>query len=142
MFPYLGDFDRTFSLLDEFRRRMDHAFEGIEPARALDGPHAALFDAGQALRLEVELPGMADKDVQLTLERDVLTVRGERKSDAPEGYAVHRRERTPLRFARSFALPAKVDPEKVTATMSNGVLVVELGKAAEAQPRQIQIKAS
>lgn len=142
MFPYVADFDRTFSLLDEFRRRMDHAFEGIEPARALEGPRAALFDAGQALRLEVALPGVTEKDVRLTLERDVLTVRAERKDGAPEGYSVHRRERAPFRFSRSFALPAKVDPEKVTATMSKGVLAVELGKAPEAQPRQIQIKAS
>lgn len=138
---YLGDFDRTLSLLDEFRRRMDRVFDDVDTGRTT-WPRANLYDTGAALRLEMELPGVVDKDVQLTLNQEVLTLQGKRKADPPEGYSVHRRERAPLEFSRSFALPCKVDPEKVTATLRDGVLTVELQKVPEAQPRQITVKAN
>lgn len=134
---YLSDFDRTLSLLDEFRRRMDLVFEDVDTRT---WPRANLYDAGATLRLEMELPGVADTDVQLTLNQEVLTLKGKRKADPPEGYSVHRRERGALEFSRSFSLPCKVDPEKVTATLKDGVLKVELHKAPEAQPRQIVVK--
>jgi len=143
MFTYFGEFDRTLSLLDDFRQRMDRVFDEVDTGRA-DGawPRANLFDSGSSLLLKAELPGVADKDVQITMNQDVLTLSGERKSDAPDGYSVHRRERAPLRFARSFSFPCKVDPEKVTATIKHGILSVEIAKAPEAQPRQIAIRAS
>ena len=67
-------------------------------------------------------------------------MRGERKPDAPQGAFVHRQERAPVKFSRSFALPCKVDPEKSGATLKNGVLTITLAKASEAQPRQIAVK--
>ena len=66
----------------------------------------------------------------------------ERKLTAPEGYAPRRQERASFRFSRSVALPVKVDPEKVTAAVKDGVLTVTLSKAEEARPRQIQVKVS
>ena len=71
-----------------------------------------------------------------------MTIKGERQDSAPEGYSVHRKERGAFRFTRSFALPAKVDVEKVQAVLKHGVLTVTLPKAKEAQPRQISVKAS
>ena len=103
-------------------------------------PRVNLYDKGSTLALHAELPGFEDKDVELTINQDVLTVRGERKPDAPERYAVHRQERIALKFARSFTLPVKVDAEKTTATLRNGVLTITMAKAAESQPKQIAVR--
>jgi HSP20 family protein len=81
-------------------------------------------------------------DVNIEATETSLTLSGKRKTQAPEGYRVHRRERASLEFARAFEFPAKVDLEKVTATMKDGVLRIELAKQAQTRPRQISIKAS
>ncbi len=145
MFGYTRDFDRTISLMDLFRRRMDRVFEdfdtGYEPAAARF-PHTNFYDNGSSFALSLEVPGLSEKELKLTLTNDVLTVNGARKVDAPEGYSVHRQERTPYEFSRSYALPAKVDAEKVSATLENGVLTVTLEKASEVKPRQINVRAS
>jgi len=92
--------------------------------------------------LEADVPGLTEKDIQLTVTQDSLGLSGERKLDALEGYSVHRRERGAQRFSRAWALPTHVDSERVEASVKNGVLTVTLPKAAEARPRQIAIKAS
>jgi HSP20 family protein len=99
-------------------------------------------DKGAHYEVKSWLPGMSEKDVELKIHQDVLTLAGERKNDAPEGYFTHRQERMPVRFSRSLAFPSKVDPEKATATLTDGILTVTLAKAAEAQPRQISIKSA
>ena len=145
------DFDRTFAVLDDFRRRMDQVFEDfgrgywpmesqVGPARSW--PAISLYDEGNRLTVYAEVPGLSDKDIQVTLNQDVLTLSGERKIKAPEGYSVHRRERHDVNFSRSFSLPCKVNPEKVSARVSDGLLQIGMEKAAEAQPRQITVKAS
>jgi HSP20 family protein len=147
-----SDLDRSFSVIDQLRRRMDRLFEeGVqasgrgypeEPERVWSRgrfPRITFTDAGATLVLEAEMPGLGDKDVQLSIQKDVLTLAGERKADAPEGYYVHRQERSPIRFSRSFTLPCKVDPEKSTAALKNGVLTVTLAKIPDEQPRQIAI---
>ena len=141
------DYDRSFAVMNELRRRMDRMFGELEgaPGRAALAsqgfPRSALADTGAALTVTVEAPGLSEKDYKLTLNQEVLTVEGERRVEAPKGYAVHRQERQGLRFARSFTLPSRVDPEKVTAVARDGVLTVTLPKAPEAQPRQIQVRA-
>ncbi len=151
MLNQFEDFDRTFATMDHLRRRLDRLFEDFEPrpARGRDAermwsgrfPKISFADTGSGLVLEADVPGLGDKDVQLSIHQDVLTISGERKQDAPQGFYVHRQERRPVKFSRSFALPCKVDPEKSTATLKNGVLTLTLAKAVEAQPRQIAIKA-
>jgi HSP20 family protein len=150
MFTRFDDLDRTFTMMDQLRRRMDRLFDE-DPRRGLEGevermwsgrfPRVVVEDKGESLVLEADLPGLAEKDVQLSIHQDVLSLSGERRADAPSGYYVHRQERAPVRFARSFTLPCKVDPEKSTATIKNGVLTVTLAKVAEARPRQIAVKA-
>jgi HSP20 family protein len=140
-----ADVDRTFAVMDDLRRGFAEAFADFERdfvPSALASPRARLTDEGKTLRLVAALPGLTEKDVQLSLHQDVLTVTGERKADAPEGYTVHRKERPTFKFARSFELSSRVDPEKVSATLKDGVLVVELTKVPEAQPRQITVKAN
>jgi HSP20 family protein len=153
MLSRYSDLDRSFSVIDQLRRRMDQLFEEGAPAASRRYPEEAervwsrgrfpritFADAGATLVLEAEMPGLGDKDVQLSIQKEVLTLAGERKSDAPEGYYVHRQERSPIRFSRSFTLPCKVDPEKSTATLKDGVLTVTLAKAPDEQPHQIAIK--
>ena len=132
-------------------------FDESEPARPLAGrrassadeaerlwarrwPQLSLVDGGVNLILKAEVPGLGDKEVQLSIHQDVLTLSGERKLEVPEGYFVHRQERAPVKFARSFTLPCKIEPEKSTATLKDGVLTVVLSKVPEAQPRQIAVK--
>jgi HSP20 family protein len=140
-----ADFDRTFAWMEAFRRQMDQALEGpslgpdLRSSRGF--PSTNLYDAGNEFVIRAEVPGLADNDVKVTVNQDVLTISGERRNDAPEGYASHRRERIPARFSRSFSFPSQVDMEKVKATVKNGVLTVQLGKVAASQPRQIAVKA-
>ncbi len=149
-----------FQLMQDFRRRMDQIFEDFDysakgmpmmaadPFRAIapdyttGGPRASFSDTGTGFMLRMELPGLNEKDIQVTLNREVLTVKGERKIEVPEGYSALRQERSSWSFAKSYALPAPVDPEKVKATMSNGLLTIELTKVPEVQPRRIEVKAT
>ena len=141
MLTYWNDFDPTLALFDDFRRRMDHLFSGYEH-RADAGPQMSFHDDGKKFTLVAELPGIKQEDLKVSLHNDTLTISGERKSDLPEGYKVHRRERTPIRFSRSFTLPVKVDPDKTEAELKDGVLKLTLERAAEAQPRMIAVKAA
>jgi HSP20 family protein len=148
MWGFGEDNDRTFGALDDFRRRMDRLFEGfdarwgVNEAYGVSWPRAELRDTGSELVLEADVPGLTDKDIQLTVTQDTVGLAGERKADAPEGYQVHRRERGHQRFSRAWALPTRIDAERVEATVKNGVLTVTLPKAADARPRQISVKAS
>jgi HSP20 family protein len=151
MLSRFDDFDRT-SAIDQLRRHMERLFEDFEPAevpargdaeRMWTGrfPRLSFTEHESSFVLETDLPGLGEKDVQLTIHQDVLTLSGERKPDAPQGWFVHRQERRPVKFSRSFALPCKVDPERSTATLKNGVLTVTLVKMAEAKPRAIAVQA-
>jgi HSP20 family protein len=140
-----------FSLLNDFRRRMDRAFDdsfgGELDVPRVAGPRASwplanLVDTGPQLVLTAELPGLSERDVKLTLDQEVLTIAGERKNDVPEGYSVHRRERADVSFTRSFALPCRVNAERTSASVKNGILTVTLEKSADAMPRQIAVSSA
>ena len=143
---YHGDFDSAFAfnMLDQLRRQMDRAFEDYDrTAQATttrNYPASNLYDTGAAFVITAEVPGLAEKDLDISATQDVVTVAGERKNDVPEGYSVHRSERPSVRFKRSYALPARIDPEKVSARLADGVLTLTLEKAAEVKPRQISIR--
>lgn len=142
-----GDTDRTLLALDELRRRMGRMFDETMEGRAsgISGlgtwPPVNLYDNGSEMVLMAEIPGVDEKDLDLQINQDVLTISGQRKTEIPEGYSAHRRERGAMRFSRSFTLPFKVDPEACGAILKNGVLSVKFGKAPEAKPRQISVKA-
>lgn len=154
----LGDWNRHFTTLHDLRREMDRLFWNFERGwshpdprlghASVTGlgrgawPRVSIRDTGSELRLWAEVPGLKEQELDITVEQNSLTLRGERRAEAPEGYAVHRQERGGLAFARSFTLPCRVDTEHVSATLKNGVLELTLPKAAEAKPRQIQVKAS
>ena len=97
-------------------------------------------ETADALTLYAELPGLSREDVDITLENNVLTVRGERKfeKDVKEE-SFHRIERAYGAFSRSFTLPTNVKNDGVEATFKDGVLTVRIPKAEEAKSRKIAI---
>lgn len=161
MMTRISDVDRTFAAMDELRRKMERVFEDYDgrgaqtPARGAwfepfefgvsrpvaTWPRVSVYDTGSALVLYADVPGMKESDIKIEIAQDVLSLSGERKAESPEGYAVHRRERAPVKFSRSLALPCKVDVDKATATVTDGLLTLTLPKTPEAQPRQITVKA-
>ena len=94
-------------------------------------------------RLSADLPGVDSKDIDITMENGLLSLRGRRHGETKQEDGGYRRvERVSGEFFRRFALPDSADPEAISAQMSNGVLTVRIGKRAEIQPRRIQVKSS
>jgi HSP20 family protein len=145
MLTYWMDVNDPFRAFDAVRRRMDQVFreydESAAPRARITYPRASLRDTKEGFVLTAEVPGLGENDIQISATMDSLTITGERQAKAPEGYAVHRQERGALRFARSFALPAKIDVDKVVASVKHGVLTVTMPKHPESQPRAITVKA-
>jgi len=141
MLSRLTDFDQTFDVLDELRRQMDRVWTDFDGQTSASWPRLQVFDAGANLVVTAEVPGMTEKELDVALQDGVMTLSGERAPLAPEGYAVHRRERPALRFSRSVALPVKIDADRTTASVKDGILTITLAKAPEARPRQIAVRA-
>lgn len=147
MWTRWNDYDSAFVALENLRQRMEQMFHHNEPfrfnrGRGEGGFGVQVFDTGTAFVVRADVPGMTEKDLQINASQDSLTVVGQRNVEVPEGYSVHRRERAPLKFSRSVTFPTKVDLEKCSATVKNGVLTISLEKAPESQPRRISISAS
>jgi HSP20 family protein len=88
----------------------------------------------------MEVPGIDEKDIDIRLENNVLTVSGERKIEKEEKQEnFHHVERRYGTFSRSFTLPNTVDNESVAASYNNGLLKILLGKRADAKPKQIKV---
>ena len=99
-----------------------------------------IFETEGEIVVKAELPGMERKDITLNLEKNVLTLKGERRFDKEtkeENY--HRVERAYGGFSRSFSIPATVDDEKIRADYKDGVLKIILPKKEQLKPKQIQI---
>ncbi len=143
-------FRDLLAIQDRMNRIFDESFRGINRPTdddwALGGTWAPLVDIYERegnIELKAELPGIDPKDVDVRVENNVLTLRGERKVDREvkrESY--HRVERAYGSFSRSFTLPTVVDTEKIKAEYRDGVLHLTLPKKEEAKPRQISIKIS
>jgi HSP20 family protein len=103
-------------------------------------PSVDIFETEDALTLKADLPEVKIDDIDVRVEHQTLTLRGQRKFEKEEnikGY--HRIERTYGEFVRSFAVPSTVDTEKVQADYKNGVLTIQLPKKEAAKPRQVKI---
>lgn len=121
--------------------RMFQDFDRNEGLRSFGyAPSARIEDQGERFVLKVDVPGVNEKDVHVDLHDGVLTVSAHRSLTPPEKFEARRRERTDSSFARSYALGDKVDPEKTTAELKDGVLTVTIAKAAGAQKRTISVK--
>lgn len=106
-------------------------------------PPCDVFEDQESIKIVAEIPGVSPDQVKLNLENNLLTIRGEKKQEAEERTErVHRYERSFGSFERSFALPGTVDPERIQADYSHGILTVTLPKAEKARPREIPVRTS
>jgi HSP20 family protein len=136
------------SIQDRMNRIFDEAFRGVprpgaEEDWALGGtwaPAVDIYEHEGNLVLKAELPGIDLKDVDVRVENNVLTLKGERRfENEVKREQYHRVERAYGQFSRSFTLPNVVDTEKIKAEFRDGVLRVTLPKREEAKPKQISI---
>ena len=103
-------------------------------------PPVDIYEDEQGIQLKLEVPGIAEKDLDIKVENNVLTVSGERKLEKEEKEQnFHRVERRYGSFTRSFTLPTTVDTENIQADYEAGVLKIRLTKRAEAKPKQIKV---
>jgi HSP20 family protein len=114
----------------------------LEPGVRPWTPAVDILETENELLLKMDLPEVAQKEVDIRLENDTLTIKGERKFEQAQGKGYHRIERSYGSFARSFTLPNTVDTEKVKAECRNGVLTVTLPKKEVAKPRTIHVEIS
>jgi len=131
-------------LQDRMNRLFDDAgrpWRTDEPAATTSwSPSVDIFETEGEIVVKAELPGMDRKDIQLNLENNVLSLRGERKfqkETKDDNY--HRIERSYGVFSRSFSIPATVDEERIRADYKDGVLKIVLPKKDQAKPKQIKI---
>ncbi|MCP3144239.1 Hsp20/alpha crystallin family protein [Pyxidicoccus xibeiensis] len=130
--PFMRDFDALFRELTQPVRRQ-------APRERV--PAADIIETESGVTLQLDIPGVEAKAIQVKVENDVLTVQAERKAEPQaQGVTVHRQERGFGSFARTFALPDTVDASKVEARYENGVLTLTLPRREESKPRVIQVK--
>jgi HSP20 family protein len=127
------------------RRELDRLFGDLERApssTALTMPAVTFAETAEALTLRAELPGVSEKEIEIDVTANALTIRAARAIEAPEGYAAHRRERQAFSFVQSYELPKRVDPEKVQASLKQGVLTLTLPKAREVEAKRVTVHAA
>ena len=117
-----------------------HAGQDEGFATASFVPPVDIYETEQSVVLKVEVPGVEQKDLDIRIENNTITIRGERRFEKEvKEENFHRVERRYGSFQRSFTLPNTVNSENVTADYENGLLKVTLAKRAEAKPKQIKV---
>jgi HSP20 family protein len=135
-----------FRGMGEMQNEINRLFENFGGRPAMAGgertwlPTVDVHETKDDIVLSFDIPGVSEKDVQLTITGDLLTLKGERRFDRESNEnTYHRVERLYGKFERSVQLPMTVQTDKVKATYRDGVLEVKLAKADEVKPRQIKI---
>src|SRR5690606_27277348 len=105
-------------------------------------PSADIYETEDHVVLVVDMPGVAAEDVDLTLERQVLTIRGRIRHDRPEGYRPIYEEYGEGDYERAFTISEEIDRDRLEARCANGVLTLKLPKAETAKPRRIAVQAA
>jgi len=120
----------------------DHVFgsDGGFMNHAWAGAPMAMWEDDDHIFIEAELPGVSDQDVDVTVHNGMLFIRGERKPEEGRRYLFN--SRSYGRFERVVTLPEAVKADEVQATLTNGVLLIDLPKSPEARPRKIELKTS
>lgn len=134
------DIDRVF---DGFFRQFGHGFGALNGGTGV--PSTDVAETDNAYEVSIELPGLEEKDIEVSVTDDMLTVKGEKKHEHEEKRKdYHLSERSYGSFFRSIPLPAGVDSNKADANFKNGVLTVTLPKTAEAQSKvkRIDVKSA
>jgi HSP20 family protein len=139
-FPGLG-LD-PFLELRRMQNEMNRLFSGFSAAAAREFPPINVWLGENSVVVTAELPGVTRDNVDISLQDEVLTLQGSRQPQAQQEHRWHRRERAYGSFVRTIQLPFRVDPGKVQARYSNGVLEIELERLEADRPKKIQIRAA
>ena len=138
--------------LHEFRQEMDrlmenffHGFDTRHFGRRADSfvPQIDVLDTDKEIKISAELPGLDEKDIEVSLTREALTIKGEKREEKEEkGKDYYRSERSYGSFTRTIPLPVEVDPDKVAASFRKGVLTVKLPKTKQVinETKKVAIK--
>jgi HSP20 family protein len=146
---YGRDMDPFLSLHRNVNRLFDEVFRGFDMPTTFGGspmaggtwPRVEFFENDKEIRVTADVPGLDEKDVEVILEDDVLTIRGEKKSETDDKDRQFS-ERYYGRFERRFSLGREIERDKVGASFKNGVLAVTLPKSAKAQTNARRIAIS
>jgi HSP20 family protein len=131
-----NEVDRLFS--DFFGPQMGTAENGGVRGRAF--PALNVWERDNELFVEAEVAGLKNEDLDISVVGNQLTIKGRRADFDDQSATFHRRERGVGEFSRTVELPLAVAPDRVQATLSDGVLLITLPKAETAKPRKIQVK--
>ena len=145
---FRSEMDRLFDRFSGFGAPSFGRFFDLEPAWtyqssfSFPNPAVDVTEDDKAYKITVELPGLEEKDIDVSVAGDMLTIKGEKSYEKDEKNKDHHMsERAYGRFQRSFALPDAIDRDKVAADLAKGVLTVTLPKSAQAQKQQkIEVK--
>jgi HSP20 family protein len=147
MFPTTRQvFHPVWNQLQNFQHEMNRLFDrwnedGGPTYGSAAYPSLNVWEAGEALYVEAELPGLNLDELEIYVTgNNQLTLKGERKPAMPDKAVRHRQERGFGKFTRTLTLPFPVDPDKVEARLENGLLQIKLAKHESARPRKIVVK--
>ncbi len=147
--PVKREDESPFSLL---RREMDSLFDNffrgfdLEPFESRMGafsPKVDVTENDKEIKISAELPGMEEKDIDVSLQKDMLTIKGEKKEEKEDkGKDYYRMERSYGSFSRTIPLPVEVETDKVEAKFKKGVLNITLPKTARAvaEKKKVAVK--
>ncbi len=138
---------RNVTPIQQLRQEMDRLWSGLL-ANVPDGPWSGLvrgqpavnvWEKDDSLMVEMELPGLKNDELEVSVVGDELSIKVRRAEPQQEGLTYHRRERPVGEFARILRLPVEVEAEHVDAELRDGVLSIKLPKAERARPRKISV---
>ena len=131
-----------FGLHREIDRLFSEFAQGIAPNGTQNIiPNIEISETDKAVEISAEMPGLERKDVDISIEDDTLTIRGEKKvEESQKDKNVQLSERSYGVFYRVLQLPPGIDPSSIQATMSNGILKVTIPKPAKSEPKKIEVK--
>lgn len=130
-----------FADLNRIQRDLEKSFFSTRTRPADFAPPVDVFEDANALVLQAELAGVKREDVEISVDGNVLTLKGVRKLEPEkEGRRYHRIERSYGSFVRQFQLPTNVDPTSIDAQLTDGILTLHLPKKDELKPRRIEVK--
>jgi HSP20 family protein len=146
----LPDYSPVFSLQRDMNRIFDNFFQSFEnnifapfaetPSESMFNPCLDVTESDSELKVTVELPGLTDKDIDLSIANNYLNIKGEKRSEKEEnssGY--YRMERHYGSFCRSIPLPCGVEPDRVDASFKQGVLTIKMPRTRQSQPEAKKI---
>ena len=133
-----------WTLVSRLQRQLDRALGEVANEATVSWiPHVDVHEEAERFVVTADLPGVEGKDIEVTADKGVLTIKGERRSEkksSTDGYESV--ERASGAFLRRFTLPESVDAEAIKATHENGVLEISIPKRPTEQPRRISVQAA